>query len=112
MCVVNTNTQQGIPYMKTTNVTVLDTAVNLALGFRPIPRVGYFTVRLADAIPTGTTATLPITLTLNGISKPLTYFGGSAVTVASLTGTGVFLVFYDKFNGILQLMQTAPAAGA
>lgn len=109
MCVVNTNTQSGIPYIKTTNITVSDTAVDLALGFRPIQPVGYFTVRLASAIPTGTTATLPITLTLNGTSKPLTYLGGAAVTVAALTGTGVFLVFYDKYNGILQIMQTAPA---
>lgn len=35
--------------------------------------------------------------------------GGAAVTAADLQGTGVFLVFNDRFNGILQIIQTAPA---
>lgn len=109
--IINTNTR-GIPYMATTNVVVSTESVNLALGFRGIDPAGFFTVRLTNAIPDGTTATLPITLTLNGTTRPLTYFGGTAVTVGDLTGTGVFLVFNDKFNGILQIIQTAPAAAA
>lgn len=103
---------QGIPYLPTTNITVSDTAVNFALGFRNIPPVGLFTVRVANAIPDGTTGTLPVNLTLNGTTRALTYFGGAAVTAADLTGTGVLLVFNDKFNGILQVIQTAPAAAA
>lgn len=109
--IITANTE-GVPYIPTTNVLVSDTAVNLALGFRPLSPVGLFVVRVTSAIPTGTTGTLPVSLTLNGTTRPLTYFGGAAVTVADLSGTGVLLVFNDKYNGILQLIQTAPAAAA
>lgn len=96
----------GIAYIATTNTTVGTAAVDFALGYlrRPLPPVGYFTVRITDAIPTGTTATLPITITVNGNTRALTNVDGSAVTVADLPGTGVILVFNDKFNNILQLM--------
>lgn len=102
-CVNNivTNTR-GIPYFPSASVTVSTTAVTLGLGFRPIPRVGYFTIRLAEAIPTGTTGTLPVQVSLNGQTRALTSFGGVAVTAADLTGAGVITVFYDGFNGILQ----------
>lgn len=108
-CANITTNIQGIPYLQTTNITVSDTAVDFALGFRRIQPVGLFTVRVANAIPTGTTETLPITLTLNGTARSLTFFGGAAVTAADLQGIGVFLVFNDRFNGILQIIQTAPA---
>ena len=96
----------GIPYMATTNTTVGTESVDFALGFirRPLPPVGFFTVRISNAIPTGTAGTLPVTLTLNGTTRSLTNMDGSAVTAADLSGTGVFLVFNDRFNGILQLM--------
>ena len=93
----------GVPYLSTTNVTVTDTAVDFALGFRRIAPVGYFTVRITDAIPEGTTGTLPVTLTLNGTSRALTAFNGAPVTAADITGTGVITVFSDRFNGILQI---------
>ena len=96
----------GIPYISTTNTTVGTEAVDFALGFirRPLPPVGYFTVRITNAIPTGTTGTLPSTLTLNGSTRSLTNMDGTAVTAADITGTGVLLVFNDRFNGVLQLM--------
>jgi hypothetical protein len=103
-CNVTTNAG-GTPYISSTNITVGTDSVDIALGFRRIQPIGYFTVRLVDAIPTGTTGTLPITLTLNGTSRALTLFDGTPATVADLIGgTGVFLVFNDRFNGILQLM--------
>ncbi len=99
----------GIPYISTTNTTVGTEAVDFALGFirRPLPPVGFFVVRIANAIPTGTTGTLPITLTLNGSTRQLTNLNGEAITAADITGTGVLLVFNDRFNGILQLMNVA-----
>lgn len=100
-CYNITTNVNGIPYLSTTNVTVTDEAVNFALGFRRIQPVGYFTVRVTNAIPTGTTGTLPIQLTLNGTSRPLTFFDGTPVTAADITGTGVLMVFNDRFNGIL-----------
>ena len=99
----------NVPYLNVTNITVGTQSVDLALGFRNIRPVGMMLVRISSAIPTGTTGTLPVTLTLNGNTRPLTFFNGTVVTVADLEGTGVLLVFNDKFNGILQLLST-PAA--
>ena len=98
-----TTNVSGVPYLSTTNVTVTDTAVDFALGFRRISPVGYFTVRIENAIPEGTTGTLPVTLTLNGVTRALTSFNGAPVTAADITGTGIVTVFNDRFNGILQI---------
>ena len=93
----------GVPYLSTTNVTVTDTAVDFALGFRRLPPVGYLTIRIQNATPEGTTGTLPVTITLNGVSRALTFFDGTPVTAADITGTGVITIFNDRFNGILQI---------
>ena len=111
-CFNITTNAGGIPYLTSTNVTVSDTTVDIALGWtrRQLPPVGYLTIRVANEIPTGTTATLPVTLTLNGTTRALTLFDGSAVTVAELIGgTGAITVFNDRFNGILQLMSRTTA---
>lgn len=107
-CVNITTNVNGVPYLRTNSVTVGTDTVDFALGFRRIPAVGYLTVNIADAIPTGTTGTLPVRLTLNGNTRNLTFFGGTNVTAADLTGTGVVTIFYDWYNGILQL--TSPLA--
>lgn len=105
---VTTNTY-GVPYLSTKNVTVTDTAVDFALGFSRIPPVGYFTVRIENAIPDGTTDTLPVNITLNGTSRALTFFNGTPVTAADITGTGIITVFNDRFNGILQIVSAVAA---
>lgn len=97
----------GVPYLTSSNVTVSDTTVDIALGWtrRQLPPVGYLTLRIASEIPAATTGTLPVTVTLNGVTRQLTLFDGTAVTAAELLGgTGVITVFNDRFNGILQLM--------
>lgn len=110
-CMNITTNVDGVPYLRTSSITVGDETVDFALGFRRIPAVGYLTVNIADAIPTGTTGTLPVRLTLNGNTRNLTFFGGTNVTAANLTGTGIIEVFYDYFNGVLQLVSPlAPAA--
>ena len=109
-CCSNITTNvNGVPSITTTNITVTDTAVDFALGFRRIQPVGYLTIRIADAIPTGTTGTLPVTLTLNGTARQLTFFDGTPVTAADITGTGVITVFNDRFNGILQIVSPLTA---
>jgi hypothetical protein len=40
----------------------------------------------------------------NGATQAVTGYGGDAVTVADLAGTGVYLAFYDRASGLLQLM--------
>lgn len=105
---VTTNVN-GVPYLSTSNVTVTDTAVDFALGFRRLSPVGYFTVRIANAIPDGTTGTLPVNITLNGVTRALTFFDGTPVTAADIPGTGVITVFNDRFNGILQITSALAA---
>lgn len=105
MCNQNITTNAGgIPYFSSTNVTIGTDTVDIALGFRRIAPLGYFTVFISDVIPTGTTATLPVTLTLNGTTRPLTLPNGTPVTVAELTGVNVIEVLNDRFRGILALM--------
>lgn len=107
-CMNVTTNVSGIPYLRTSGITVGTETVDFSLGFRRIPAVGYLTINVADAIPTGTTGTLPVRFTLNGNTRNLTYFAGDNVTAADLTGTGVISVFYDWYNGILQL--TSPTS--
>lgn len=94
----------GIPLLVSTATTITTESVDIALGFRRIQPLGYFTVRVSDVIPADATATLPVTLTLNGTTRPLTLANGIAVTAAQLLSTGAFLVFNDRFNGSLFLM--------
>lgn len=102
-CFNITTNAGGIPYINVANVTVGTESVDIAMGFRRISPVGYFTVRLATPIPSDATTTLPITLTLNGTTRALTKYDGTAVTVADLIGGTVFMVFNDRFNGLLVL---------
>lgn len=106
MACLNTITTNagGFPYINTTNVTVGTESVDIALGFRRIQPIGYLTIHMDAQIPTGTTATLPITLTLNGTSRALTLPNGIAATAGDLDGVSVFTVFNDRFNGLLTLM--------
>lgn len=104
-CFSNVTTNAGgIPYISNTNVTVGTDTVDIALGFRRIQPIGYFTVHMENAIPADATTTLPVTLTMNGVTRALTLPNGTAVTVADILATNVFLVFNDRFNGVLALM--------
>ena len=103
-CFNVTTNAGGIPYISSTNVTVGTESVDIALGFRRIQPVGYFTVRMESQIPDGTTGTLPITLTLNGTTRALTLPNGTAVTAADLESVLVFEVFNDRFNSLLTIM--------
>lgn len=94
----------GIAYLPSTNVTVGTESIDIALGFRRIQPLGYFTVRMATQIPSDATASLPITLTLNGTTRALTLPNGTPVTAEELEDVSVFLVFNDRFNGLLVLM--------
>lgn len=108
---VTTNVN-GIPYLAANGVSVGTESVDFALGFRRIPKIGKVAIRIADAIPDGTTGTLPVRFTLNGNTRALTFFGGDAVTAADLVGTGVIEVWFDWFLGIFQLTSALPPAGA
>ena len=94
----------GIPYIVSTNTTVGTETVDIALGFRRIQPVGYLSILIDSVVPTGTTATLPITLTMNGTTRALTLPNGTAVTAAALINVSNILVFNDRSRGLLTLM--------
>jgi hypothetical protein len=98
----------GIPTLSSNSVTV--TTTNVAFDFynhRNIGRPfrGLLIVRLAQAIPTGTTGTLPIVFTSDGgNSTPVTTFNGDPITVGDIPGTGVYILWYESQTDTLQLL--------
>lgn len=104
---INVN-QAGIPALRSINVTA--TANDVRFDFNSHrnvgrPFAGLILVYLAQAIPTGAATTLPIVFTTsNGSPANLTTYNGNNVTVADIEGTGVYLVFVDSTNGLVQLI--------
>lgn len=104
---INVN-QTGIPTLSSLGVQVSTTAVSYDFNNHPNvgrPFRGLIVIRLAQAIPEGTTTTLPIQFTSgggNGIT--LTGFNGEAVTVADIAGTGIYLCWYESTTRTLQLL--------
>lgn len=94
----------GVPYIVSTNTTIGTETVDIALGFRRIQPVGYLSIIIDNVIPTGTTTTLPITLTMNGTTRALTLPNGTPVTAAELLNVSNILVFNDRTRGLLTLM--------
>ena len=96
----------GIPTIEVRRVVVSDTSV--VFQFRPdfdgTPFRGILLVYLPEAIPEGTTGTLPVQFNMAGNTQTLTQSDGTEVTAADITGTGVYLVYYDRFANILQLV--------
>ena len=102
----------GIPSIKTQTVTVSDTAVTykFAPDFDGRPFRGLILVYISEAIPTGTTTTLPIQFSMAGTTSNVTVAGGATVTVADLPGVGIYLVYFDRWADTLQLIGSLPAA--
>lgn len=92
------------------SLSVNVTADNVQFVFRSQPNTlrpyfGGLYADLAQAIPTGTTATLPIIFTSEG-GNPTAVVGinNEPITVAEITGTGIYHLFYDQRNNRLQLL--------
>jgi len=94
----------GIPYIVSTNTTIGTETVDIALGFRRIQPVGYLTIIISDVIPADATGTLPVTLTMNGVTRNLTLPNGTQVTAAELLNVSNIRVFNDRSRGLLTLM--------
>lgn len=95
----------GIPRIKSRKVTV--NADSVDYGFAPDwdrnPFSGLLLVYLTD-LPEATTTTLPVRFNMAGNTVNVTVAGGENATVADLPNPGVFLVFYDRIDNILQLV--------
>lgn len=73
---------------------------NIGTPFR-----GLLIVRLNQAIPTGTTTTLPVVFTSSGGNpQRLTGFNGADITVAQISGTGIYLCWFEHTTNTLQLL--------
>lgn len=104
---INVNVN-GIPALSSNAVTV--SATQVAFDFNNHRNVGrpfrgIIVIRLAQAIPDGTTDTLPVVFTSDGgNATPLTGYNGDAVTVADIAGTGIYLVWFESQTNTLQLL--------
>jgi hypothetical protein len=100
----------GVPCIKTQAVVVSDTAVTFkfAPDFDGRPFRGMILVYISEAIPDGTTATLPIQFSMAGTTSTITFAGGANVTVADLPGVGIYLVYFDRWADTLQLIGIPP----
>lgn len=104
---INVN-RGGIPAISSLSVNVTTTEVqfdfnnhrNIGTPFR-----GLLIVRLNQAIPTGTTTTLPVVFTSSGGNpQRLTGFNGADITVAQISGTGIYLCWFEHTTNTLQLL--------
>ena len=99
----------GFPYIVSTNTTVGTENINIALGFRRIQPVGYITIIINDVIPADATTTLPVNLTINDVTRPLTLPNGTPVTAAELLNVSNIIVFNDRSRGLLTLVSRTVA---
>ena len=101
-------------------VTVGTDAVTIELAQHSRYRrdyVGSFIQNLREAIPTGTTATLPVQISSNGVSLPLMEIAGTQATVANFAGAGIYEIHYNRYTNELYIVNggfrpTAAAAAA
>jgi hypothetical protein len=94
----------GVPYTTRTNTTVGTETIDIALGFRRIQPMGYLTIAISEVVPADATTTLPITLTMNGVTRNLVLPNGTNVTAEALLNVNTILVFNDRKRGLLVLM--------
>ena len=97
----------GIPCIESASIT--ENATSVTYNFNPSPSVssrfsGIIAVRITE---TPTTTTLPVSFnvpSIAGTTIALSLPGGAQATGVDLDATGIYLVFYDRFNGVLQLL--------
>lgn len=101
--------RNGIPLIETSSISVTDDNVVFALqnrAFRWLNQKGVILLRLNQAIPDGTTGTLPVLFSSNDFTQPLTNVGGTPITAAQVPGAGVYMIYYDKDANLMQLLTT------
>lgn len=99
-------TQRAIARVESTGVTVNGTT-NVQFSFRSHPRInapynGIVIVRLGQAIPSGTTTTLPIVFNSGNGAITVTKKNDLPLTVADISGTGIYLFYYNSETGVVQ----------
>lgn len=98
---------RGIPTIKTTGVRVNTDSVDFVFNSNPSfsnPFRGLLLVYISEAIPAGTTTTLPIRFTSSAGTENVTTYNDVNWTVGDVLGTGVYLVYYDRRENTLQVL--------
>ena len=99
--------RNGIPRIETESVTVESSSVGFSVTSRKVfgdNFSGLILVKIKQSIPSGTTGTLPLTLTSASGVKNITTYDGENVTVADYKGVGIYIMYYDSNTGVLQLV--------
>ena len=99
------------------NITVGTENVTIELPNHAFYRrnyVGGFYLDLREAIPAGTTATLPILIGTNGDTRPLMEHGNTPATVANFAGPGIYEIHYNRYTNQLYIVNGGfrPSAAA
>ena len=100
--------RNGIPMIENTNITVNTDNVVIGIprrAFRFLNGNGVILFRLNTALPEAA-GTLPILFASNEFTQPVTLIGGDSATATQFTGTGIYLIYYDKNSNLLQLLTT------
>ena len=96
----------GIPRIETTGGTVTTTAVTYTFSSDVSFSQNYngiVLVKINHSIPSDTTTTLPVYFSsTNGGTKAVTKYNDDSLTVADLSGTGIYLIYYG--NGKIQIL--------
>lgn len=106
--IFNRTNINGIPCIESRSITETTTSVTFNFDASPSvsPRFsGLIAVRISESVATSADA-LPVYFnvpSVAGSSIALTTFGGTPVNGVELE-EGIHLVFYDRFNGVLQLL--------
>ena len=106
---INTNVN-GIPSISSQSVSVNAAGHTVSFDFLNHPTTGgafrgWITVRLAQAVPTGTANTAELVFTTEGgNATPVYGYDNEPATVANLRGSGVYLFWYEGSSRYLQLV--------
>lgn len=98
----------GIPCIESQSIT--ETTTSVTFNFNPSPVVssrfsGLIAVRIQEQAASSADA-LPVSFnvpSIAGTSIAVTTFGGTPVNGVEMT-QGIHLFFYDRYNGVLQLL--------
>lgn len=104
--------RSGIPLVESRSTISDGTNAIITIAnntFSRLPDRGILLLRVSAPIPTDAAA-LPIVISSNGETRPLTLAGGADATAAQITGVGVYQIFYSKRNNVLQLMTVGGTA--
>lgn len=95
----------GIPRVQSTRVTVNSDDVEFYFdGNRLFSSTysGLVLIKIEQAVPTGTTTTLPVVFNSTNGKQNVTTYNAANVTVADFPGTGIYLMYYDRQTNTLQ----------